>query len=279
MTRPITLRLQAEQLSDGLFRSQVERGGVRHDDANLFVTALVLREMRHCDVGGGWRAVALDALAREAQLRPDGACGFWPGALRPAWAARVPTDVDDTALVLAELFRHGRISRAIALRRAVLALLPCRTARQDRGTAPNWIVAGCFRTWIDQAGSTRANPVDCCVNANVAALFALLGAKHLPGFAQAIATIEAGLAWAGSDARRLDALTPFYPAPRLLLAALDHAVECGAAELGQAASQLRSLAPAILAGAPGLCRDAWGKCTWHAPVLSLISAAPAPLAA
>ena len=279
MMLPIALDPLAEQRSDGLFRSHFERGGVRHEDANLFVTALVLRETRHCKTASGWRNAALDALTSEAEQRADGACGFWPSALRPDWAARVPADVDDTAMVLTELYRHGRISRKFALRRSVLALLPCRVAALGKGASPPWIIDGCFRTWIDAESFTRANPVDCCVNANAAALFALLEAKHLPGYAEAIATIEAGLAWAGSDVRRLDALTPFYPAPRMLLSALDHALECGADELYGAAHQLRNMAPGLLAGAPGLCRDAWGKTTWHAAVLPERGAPSVQLAA
>lgn len=275
----LVARLRAEQRGDGLFRALVERDGALQEDANLFVTAMVLRESRHCETGADWRRSALDALAREAAVRSDGACGFWPAALRPAWAASVPADADDTALILTELFRYGRLSRAAALRCAVLALLPCRVEAGGEAAIPPWIGPGCFRTWIGQAGSVRANPVDCCVNANVAALFALLGAKHLPGYAEAVLAIEAGLAWAGSDARRLDALTPFYPAPRLLLSALDHAIECGADELCAAAKRLRVLPPALLAGRPGLCRDAWGKCTWHAPVMSFVGARIAPLAA
>ncbi len=279
MMAPPASVLRAEQRSDGLFRSQVEREGTLQEDANLFVTAMVLRELRHCQADGGWRGLALDALAREVAVRPDGACGFWPAAQRPTWAASVPADADDTALILTELYRHGRLPRTEALRRAVLALLPCRAEAAGAGMIPPWIGPGCFRTWIGEAGSARANPVDCCVNANAAALFALLGAKYMPGYAGAVRAIETGLVWAGSDARRLDALIPFYPAPRWLLAALDHAVECGADELGAAAGRLRSLPPAILAGQPGLCRDAWGKCTWHAPVMTLIAAPAAPLAA
>lgn len=276
---PTDSLLLAEQRRDGIFRSQVEHGGALQEDANLFVTAMVLRALRHCEAGGSWRSMALDALEREAASGPDGACGFWPSAQRPTWAASVPPDADDTALILTELYRHGRISRVIALRHAVRALLPCRVKAWHEDIIPHWIAPGCFRTWIGAARSPRANPVDCCVNANVVALFAMLGAKHLPGYAEAISAIEAGLAWAGSDARRLDALCPFYPATRWLLSALDHAVECGAEELRAAAIQLRGLSPELLAGQPGLCRDAWGKCTWHAPVMALMCAPAAPLAA
>lgn len=278
MSDQILPSLIAEQRSDGLFRSRIERGGLQADDANCFVTAMVLRELRHYEARGSWHEAALDALELGAAEAPAGAYGFWPHALRPAWAAAVPADTDDTALVLTELYRHRRLSREDALRRAVRTIIPCRVDPREVETRPAWITPGCFKTWIVLDRPERANPVDCCVNANVAALFAILGARHMPGFAEAVSAIEAGLAWAGRDARRLDALTPFYPAPRWLLAALDHAVECGAEELRPAARWLGGLAPGLLAGRPGLCRDAWGKTIWHAPAFDLATAMAGMLA-
>src|SRR4029450_7657295 len=126
----------------------------------------------------------------------------------------------------------GRVRRAAALRTACRVLVPHRVEGVNRCGRPPWVAPGSFLTWLAPApaspGAPRvANPVDCCVNANVAALLAFLDATHLPGYDAAVATVRQGLEWAGEDPVRRSALTPFYPDPRSLAEALGHAVESG----------------------------------------------------
>jgi hypothetical protein len=263
-------RLAAAQRSCGGFESSVmlPRGGV--PDVNAFTTACVLRALR--DVRAlaidGMKARALDFLQSCARSSAGGGYGFWPEDARPAWAARVPADVDDTALALVELVRHGRISSGDALRTLCLVILPCRVVGYQARVLPPWVRPGCFETWIvpRSAGSGR-QVVDACVNANVAALMAYLGAFHLPGYGEAVATIDAGLAWAASDRTRLASLTPFYPSLGGFAEALAHAVECGASALGPAARHVEGLALEQADQAAPCCSSAYGNVAWRCPAL------------
>jgi hypothetical protein len=226
----------------------------------------------------GMKARALDFLQSCACSFPSGAYGFWPEDARPAWAVKVPPDVDDTALALVELVRHRRIPSAEALRTLCVVILPCRVARHEERVLPPWVHAGCFETWIEPRGGGRGRQiVDACVNANVAALMAYLGARHLPGYEEALATIDAGLAWAAADRARLASLTPFYPSPGGFAEALAHAVECGASALAHAARHVAHLAQERGEDDARCCSSAYGHVAWRCPALEearALSAAP-----
>lgn len=275
MSRPALDALVALQRPDGCFASFVTTRAGASVDHNGFVTASVLRMLRHVpDVPGlvPLRRRALDFLESCASARVAGAFAFWPDGLRPAWAGAVPADVDDTAIILAELLRAGRLDRAGVLRRVCHAILPCRVRPGEALMLPPWVAPESFHTWIPAEGDAaatmpRPQVIDCCVNANVAALMARIEARHLPGYDAAVATVLRGLDWAGSDAARLDSLTPFYPSPHSLADALEHAVECGAAALREGLARLRSL---VRVGPPAdgaCCRSAYGHAVWRAPAI------------
>ena len=279
-------RLAGLQRADGLFGATIMmRDGRELDDTNGFVTALVLRHLRHAPRTPRLDAVigaALDGLARCEVPGSGGAYAFWPDGARPDWARAVPADVDDTALILTELHRHGRLDRDAVLRRICHVMLPWRVRQRGLDQMPPWIVEGSFLTWIGTRGAmggAAPNVVDCCVNANVAALLAMIDARHLPGYDSALATILQGLAWASDEAIRLDALTPFYPSPRALLDAVEHAVECGADGLRPALVHLRAMPARLLDRSAGICRDAYGRTIWHAPAVEAAAALALPIAA
>jgi hypothetical protein len=135
----------------------------------------------------------------------------------------------------------------------------------DTAVLPPWVLPGSFHTWI--AHDRAAQVVDCCVNANVAALMAQLGAAHLPGYSEAVRTVVRGLAWAGDDRARLASLTPFYPSLRSLADAVQHAVECGVRELDAASLELDRLAAAIQDEGAGCCSSAYGHAVWRCAAL------------
>src|SRR5262245_65277244 len=91
---------------------------------------------------------------------------------------------------------------------------------------------------------------------------ARLDACHLPGFVEAVRTVEQGLAWAGGDRARLDSLTPFYPSLRALADALEHAVECGAEALREARDALVARASVAPDAGAGCCRSAYARSVW-----------------
>jgi hypothetical protein len=235
-------------------------------DRNTFATALVLRTLRAAGRDPGLEAArsrALGFLERCRSPEVPGAFGFWPTGGRPDWAPVLPPDLDDTCVCTIELLRAGRLDRRSALRTACRVLLPLRVRPDPTGLSPPWVVPGCFPTWIAPPG--RRTIVDCCVNANAAALLALVGARHLPGFAEAVQTVLLGVAWAGDDPARLCAITPFYPSPRSLAEAIEHAIDCGATDLAPVMIGLRVVAGD---GPPDpICADAYGRTQWRCPPL------------
>ena len=100
--------LEAEQAPSGAFPCVIE-WRQRSDvcDENGFATALVLRRMRRLGIRSAAIERSLDFLETCA-AEPSGAFSFWPRATRPAWAACVPPDADDTAVITLELCAHGR---------------------------------------------------------------------------------------------------------------------------------------------------------------------------
>lgn len=275
MSRRAVDALVALQRPDGCFASFVTTRAGCSADHNGFVTASVLRVLRHVDGVprlAPLRRRALDFLESCASTGVPGAFAFWPDGLRPAWAGAVPADVDDTAIILAELLRAGRLDRTGVLRRVCHAILPCRVRPEEAMMLPPWVAPGSFQTWIaarGDAAATGARPqvIDCCVNANVAALMARIEARHLPGYDAAVATVLRGLDWAGSDPARLDSLTPFYPSLHSLGEALGHAVECGAEALREGLARLQCLVRARPEGDGACCRSAYGHAVWRSPAL------------
>ncbi len=282
MTAHMFDELQSRHDAEGCFPSRIVSAGIGSVDRNGYVAAHVLRTLRHRLILGRWQEVsarAVDWVARCESPRLPGAFAFWPEDARPAWAARVPADTDDTAVMLTELFRYGRIDRRQAVRSVCTVLLACRVA-EHTSLLPPWVAQGSYLTWVaadahPATGPTRRSPpnlVDACVNANIVALLALLDATHLPGYGEAVSTVEQGVAWAGNERHLLAALTPFYPAPQSLADAVAHAVECGAEELQETRDRLAAVPESVLDARRGSCRSAWGHTTWHAPVLELAEA-------
>jgi hypothetical protein len=273
--------LAAYQTTSGAFVSWIVQRTGEIEDCNGFATALVLRALRQ---GGGIRAreplcqAALDFL--ESCESPDqaGAFGFWPAHQRPIWAQRVPSDVDDTAIINLELAQYGRRSLDEARRVVYAVLMPHlvqpHLVQNELRPGPSWLRPLVFPTWIGK-GKQAANPVDCCVNANVLALLAYTGLTHLPGYKQACCMIADAIAWAGDSPLRVRSLTPYYPQPTEFLYALDHAIACGAVELQTARNQLAGhCAGAEVDGSQreAICSNAYRAPIWHCPALSLIRA-------
>lgn len=265
MTTGVLAELGRLQDPDGCFPCTVSTPDGTRPDRNGFVTALVVRALRDVPDAGRIRSRALDFVQRCGSAETPGAYGFWPGGERPTWAPRLPADVDDTAIMTLELIRYGRISRIDALGTVCRVLLRQRVAVRDR-IRPPWISPGAFHTWITR--QDRPNPVDACVNANVVALMAVLGVRHLPGYAEAVRTVADGVAWAGHDPVRQQAITPFYPRPHALREAVEHAAGCGATELEPVLQRLsRRAGPR--SGPEPVCCAAYGHTYWWCPALDL----------
>jgi hypothetical protein len=263
-------RLKAWQSSEGAFWSVIVFRDRKEIDWNGFVTALVLRELRRSSPDPELRHLqerSLDFLEQCASNSFSGVFSFWPCASYPKWASQVPGDIDDTALMSLELFRYGRLRQQDLLRIICKILIPQRI-RQDTELKPPWIVPGAFLTWIS-VNSQHSNIVDCCVNANVVALMASVGATHLPGYKEACMMIEAGLQWAGDSPLRLRSLTPFYPNLQEFYLAVKHAVECGACLLQPSLDRLFALTHNDWASTDlPICSSAYHATMWYCPAIS-----------
>jgi len=264
-------RVVALQLPCGGFESLVTMRVGRAVDVNGFTTVCVLRALDSVadPILAPVKIRALDYLEKCTQPSPTGTYGFWPENSRPTWAPKLPPDVDDTALMVAELHRYGRMNREVALRTLCTAILPCRVLPHECAALPPWIVPGCFETWIVPRGNgiRRAQVIDACVNANVAALMAQLDATHLPGYGEACTTIARGLEWAGYDRLRFASLTPFYPSRYGFADALRCAVERGAVALAPAARWVAALASEGEDDTEVCCSSAYWHTVWRCPAL------------
>ncbi|MET9023687.1 hypothetical protein ABZV93_27310 [Actinopolymorpha sp. NPDC004070] len=232
-------------------------------DSNGFVTALAVREVRRAGktVPEAW----LDLL--ETCRRPNGSYGFWPYGATPAWAPELPADSDDTAVMLLELERAGRVSRTEA-RSVACHTVGAHRLRRVLAPGPPWLRQGMFTTWHRRGAGHDIDLVDLTAATNVLALLYSLGLQQIPGVEETLAGLTTGLEWAASSAARWQSLSPFYPEPDELARALDHATHCGVRGLTDGARTARQVCPRQSLDA--VCSMAYGPPTWHSSDLAAI---------
>ena len=242
--------------------------GNSSNDANGFITALACRHVRRC--GGVVPQEWLDVL--ETCRRPDGAHGFWPVGRTPTWAPDLPSDSDDTAVMLLELVTAGRVRPDEARRVACRTLASHRLGREG-GVRPPWLRRGMFTTWHGPGDGL----VDLTAVANSLATLFALGLSGVPGVAESLEALGAATHWATGSGLRWTSLSPFYPEPDELALALEHAADWGVPGAGTAASAVRAACPRTSPDA--ICSMAYGPPTWHSPELAAIRATGSGLGA
>ncbi len=183
----------------------------------------------------------------------------------------LPDDADDTSIIALELLRHGVIDRSFVLKNTCTILKEFRL-RNISPPAPEWLRPGVFLTWL--SGHEHRNIVDCCVNANVVALFAYAGITHWNGYREACEMIDDGIRWAGDSLQRARFLTPFYPHPIELFYALRYAITQGAIQLVPALQKLTQASWAAedinTAKYRPICSSAYGGVVWSSSILQKI---------
>lgn len=260
------------QAPDGAFPSFIRFGDRELRDMNSFTTAQVLRALHN--VSGPkalveTREKALDFLQSCKAPEMPGAFRYWPDPLRPPSIPELPADSDDTAIILLELVRHGRVSLESAAKAAASILVPHRLKKVSVPSPP-WLRPGVFLTWLKKEGG---NIVDCCANVNVVALLAYLGLRHFPGYREACMMIEAGILWTEGKKERTQCLTPFYPHPAEFVYAIRNAVASGAKELERSLNLVHGFGwlPKTTdedsADTWPICSDAYGTIVWSSGVL------------
>jgi hypothetical protein len=251
----------ASQSESGAFRSVVAHGGQTFVDENAFLTALVAMELSSLGVPIDR---ALDFL--EECRRDDGAFGFYPRGAEPSWlGTTLAADADDTALCTLLLLEHQRMTSDEASRVIAEVLDPHRLHFRPE-SAGGWIQRGAYRTWLDLRA--RRNPVDLCVNANVASLLARVQHRGA-AFEAAWRTVAAGIEWLARNPALLHYLTPFYPHPAELREAVRRAVDNGVAELAPALDRIWTLVPDDADESRPVCGSESGATLWIAPELQL----------
>lgn len=270
--RPSLRRVLGCQSTDGAFPSFVTVDGTSHVDTNAFTTALVIDALDSLPATPEiHRAVgrALDFLERCLSNEHPGAYHFYPPGEEPSFlGATLPADVDDTALALLALHRHGRVSRHAARQVVAGVLDPFRLHWRPEST-PRWIGPGAYRTWL--RSGPRENQVDACVNANMASLLSALDHRDHPAYSAARRTVLRGLEQSGASAPDIDRLIPYYAHPAELVHALERGAALGVEGFGAAADSLRRAGivdrnAAFDRGQP-LYRSPDGRFVWTSPVL------------
>lgn len=268
----LAAQLASWQSHKGAFLSTVTSPRGIEADYNGFVTALVLRELRHIPPEPHLDSIrnrALDFLETCTSPEGAGAFGFWPLDARPTWAMHVPMDADDTAVMALELARYGRLNRQDLVKIICKILLRHRVSRHHPVSSP-WIIPGSFLTWLADS-SQRSNVVDCCVNVNAVALMAYANAVHLPGYQEACHMVDVGIDWAENSPQKLLSLTPFYPHSLELYLAMQHAIECGAIALEKAFARLNHLVKGAIASPnQPVCSSAYHAVVWQCPALATV---------
>lgn len=268
LPRALQIELKESQLESGALPSFMVEEGVATLDQNGFVTAHVLRALgRHTHEPELLPITerALDFLESCADPRRPLTFRFWPDGKRPPHLPVYPADADDTAVIATVLARHGRRDITSLRRTVLLGLFPHRVPDGTRLPA-TWVIPGTFWTWLD--ADFGYNLVDCTVNANVAALMATSGLMHISGYDQACRMIVSGVNAARGDERLTRLLSPYYPHPRELLAAVSHAVGAGAVALQPCLCTLQNSWGRAAPGEddPVFC-SAYGRVVWRSPLL------------
>ncbi len=199
----------------------------------------------------------------ESCARPGGGYAFWPYGAVPAWAPDLPTDSDDTAVMLLELTLAGRVPTHEA-RSAACRTVGSHRLRRALSPGPPWMRRGMFTTW--QRTGRDVGIVDLTAVTNALSLLFALGLSAIPGVAESLAGLGAATRWAGGSTARWRSLSPFYPEPEELARALDHAA-------GWEVPGTAGWATAVRAGCPRespdrICSMAYSPPTWHSPELA-----------
>ena len=232
-TTSLSQLIRQNQSVSGAFKSTVHLPFGKYDDDNAFITALVLRHMRNPPLRNELRDVYHKAFAFlrrcESSIFP-GVFGFWPDDGHPTWMGRdrLKKDVDDSSIISLELVRSGLEENQYLenLAEKVLSQYRFFLSQSSKG---DWRRSGVFLTWLDYY--VISNPIDCCVNVNVIALFAYGDLKSLLGYQEACDMVNIAIQETNGNQQELSVLSPYYCHPVELFFAVEHAVEMGASEL------------------------------------------------
>lgn len=257
-----------EQTVHGAFPSKVKmRDNLIAEDENVFITVLVLFELMRQEK----TPEVCDAISRgldfveACEVKPfSGIFRFYPSKL-PSAKLNIPLypDLDDSALSILILLYSGRRDEEWAY--TVLPDVFETNRLLYTNGHPAWIKAGAFKTWF---GDNHDNPVDCCVNINVLALYAYLGLNRSNVYKTALQSVKQGIKSSGLDHLHMRQLAPFYAHPLEVYECIKRAVHFGAIELAGERNAFQHLESYRTDGInhPVCCND-WGQPLWFSSTL------------
>lgn len=223
-------KVLAEQAPNGAFYATVLHHGKRFLDANGRFTCLIISELEKLPQEEPIAEAierGLEYLIRCRRKADASLFNFYPEGEVPKWAKNQNASrTDDTALAALTLHRHGMMS-SVDLEEVVIALDEHRLVTRPDNAQP-WIYPGAYQTWLDSR--ICPNPVDCCVNANIATFLRATGRDDHPGYRSATATVVAGVCEAMEKPMLTKFLSPYHPDPNELLQAMRRAVVVGVTE-------------------------------------------------
>ncbi|AEE49395.1 hypothetical protein [Haliscomenobacter hydrossis] len=268
--------IQAQQAS-GAFPSYVVLNGRAVPDENCCITALVGLSLLELPATRVLTQVLDRALAFvEACEDPQhpGAFRYYPYRIEsPRLNIPIFNDLDDSALAALFLLKTGKRSRE-AICGHLDSVFENNRKLWVSDADPGWISAGAALTWL--TGTAHKNPVDACVNANVAALYAQMGLWEAPMYLSCINSLQRLATYWGDPAQRWRYVAPFYAHPLELVYALERAVAAGATALQQPLNSFAKYswsqvdtAQTWLMERPICCNDS-GSPLWYAPVLQQV---------
>ncbi|MEO1625237.1 MAG: hypothetical protein AAFV25_08755 [Bacteroidota bacterium] len=269
-----------QQSSFGAFPSLVTVSDGELRDENCFVTSLVLWHLLQW--GTEWHTPAyeecvckaLDFVAACEDPEMEGAFRYYPYTIdSPSLDIPLHNDLDDSSLALLVLWLGGRRNKE-----DIRAVLPTVFERHCKHWVsekdPSWIAPGAAMTWIN--GRSHQNPVDACVNANVAALYAAMGLRDSPLYLSATESLRCLLRHWGDPALRWRQVAPYYAHPLELLYAMKRAVAAGADELNELVARMTSWGWAQTdrqnqwSPTRPICCNDHGRPLWYAPILQKV---------
>jgi len=273
LTQVLLEKVLSSQAPSGAFYATVMHLGKQFQDENGFVTCLILRELakisrnREVDVA---IEKGLDFLGRCANHQQPNAFHFYPPDQKPnglAWG-KVPR-ADDTALFTMALVKHGYMTYEEGNRVVDEVLDPHRLENLPESISP-WIHQGSYKTWLD--ANRCPNRVDCCVNANIAALLKMMGREDHSGYQAAVATVVDGVRHAVRSPSMTTFLSPYHPDPCEMVHAMARAAEMGVVEfekplLHLAQSRLKPMRRR--SGLKPICGSGDGKTLWFSHTLQV----------
>jgi hypothetical protein len=277
-TSALSQFIRQNQSASGAFKSTVHLPFGNYDDDNAFITALVLRHLRYLPLRDDLRDVCQKAFAFirrcESSIFP-GVFGFWPEDSHPFWMGRerLNKDADDSSIIALELVRNSLEDNKY-LENLAQKVLSQHRFFSSRLSDNDWRRSGVFLTWLDYY--MTPNPVDCCVNANVIALLAYGGLKHIAGYQEACEMLNTAIQGTNGNQQELAKLSPYYCHPIELFFAIQNAVDAGASELKSSLTYLmqqpwlrRCLDGESNAELP-ICAHESGKIYWTSTVVQTV---------